>query len=541
MPERSMLDVAIGYTLPEELLSAIVSLAGPGCLRNLCLTSKTFNRIATPHLYANVSLGQSMNSPSSNQTESPTLVRFAYTIFSSPKYASLVKTVVVSDSWGVPGEYRDVQPTPWPASGPELSEVLQKKCAEYATTEESADDLYQKSASGENEDVILALLLVSLPKLSNLDIDFGFGEDHSDFVNTTELITDRVKLDRKLLRGFSAPIDIMVKGTDDKYPNDPTKLVLMSKVPNVRALYGWKMGDNGSDWTAEGNPFAALKPRSCPVEYIELRCSKLHSRNLRLLLDAAIPGKLKTFNYEIGCSWAWCIVQHSEIMASLQVHRDTLDSLGLSHEQSYPYQYGDDLEEPYPVILKPFKALTRLKIAPVYIWGDANLQDHNSWTKPATKRMLCEALPENLRELWITRAEPQGSQNPNDAAAQFIPGCLLPALQLVIQRKSQICPKLNHVRIEFPLMDWENEWIRLLALFCAEAEANEIRTTLVLTDLPGGADEEEDREQPWGWNEDVQWAECVHNTESPKRWIHAGKEENLGEMLLDLKTRLFEP
>jgi hypothetical protein len=34
---------------------------------------------------------------------------------------------------------------------------------------------------------------------------------------------------------------------------------------------------------------------------------------------------------------------------------------------------------------------------------------------------------------------------------------LLQALQLVIQRKSQICPKLNHVRIEFPLMDWENE------------------------------------------------------------------------------------
>jgi hypothetical protein len=234
-------------------------------------------------------------------------------------------------------------------------------------------------------------------------------------------------------------------------------------------------------------------------------------------------------------------VQHSAIMASLRIHRNTLDSLGLSHEEFYPYQFGNDDEEPYPVTLKPFKALTRLKIAPVYIWGDANLQDHESWTKPGIQKMLCEALPESLQQLWITRAEPQHSSNPDNAAVHFIPGCLLTALQLVIQQKSQICPKLSELRVEFPLMNWEYDWISLLASVCAEAEASGIRTTLILTSLPRSADgEKEYRERPWGWDEDVHWGECVNNTDSSKRWIYAGEQEDLGEMLIDLKKRLFE-
>jgi hypothetical protein len=539
MSESSIAAIAIERKLPEELLASIVSLISPQCLRNLCRTCKTFSRIATPYLYAHVSLGQQVDY-SSDYKQSPALVRFAYTIFSSPKYADLVKTVTVSDAWGVPGEYREVEPTSWPASGLELNEVLRKKCTEYAATEEGVDELYEKIASGENEDAILALLLASLPKLANLDINFGFHEEHSDFLKLLESSMDRVKLDKDSFPGFSVPVNVMVKGTDDKHPNNPVVMARMSRLPNIRALYGWKMGDSDGNWTAEGNHFATLKPRSCSVEYVELRDSKLHNRNLQLLLDATIPGTLKTFNYEIGCTWAWCNVQHLSIMASLRAHHDTLDSLGLSHEEFYPYQFGNEAEEPYPVTFKPFKVLTRLKIAPVYIWGDANLQDHASWTKTETHNMLCEALPESLQELWITRAEPQHS-NPDATAAQFIPDCLLPALQLVIQQKSQICPKLRQLRIEFPLMNWDREWISLLASVCAEADTNGIRTTLRLTGLPRSIDDEkDDRERPWGWDEKVHWEKCVHNQESPKRWIQVGEQKCLGEMLLDLRAQLFE-
>jgi hypothetical protein len=47
-------------------------------------------------------------------------------------------------------------------------------------------------------------------------------------------------------------------------------------------------------------------------------------------------------------------------------------------------------------------------------------------------------------------------------------------------------------------------------------------------------------ERAWGWNEDVHWQKCLHNKESPKRWISVAKEQDLGQTLKDLKAELTE-
>jgi hypothetical protein len=43
---------------------------------------------------------------------------------------------------------------------------------------------------------------------------------------------------------FSAPVDRMVKGSDEMYPNRSFPLASFLNPPNLRAIYGWKVGDH---------------------------------------------------------------------------------------------------------------------------------------------------------------------------------------------------------------------------------------------------------------------------------------------------------
>jgi hypothetical protein len=533
---------SIERKLSEELLVNIVSLTARDLLPKICLVSKTFNRLATPYLYSTITLDDS-----SNNSDSLTLVRLAYTIFASPDYAPLVKSIVIHGWHPVEEEDGPGTITKWSTCGvEEAEEVLRRKCVAIAISDQEADNLYNKIKSGRNEDAILALLLANLPNLRKMDINFGMLEEHADFIALFELIANRIEssstTDKRPIPYFPVPIDIMVKGTDDRYPNDTAHLALFFNISNLHSIYGWKMGDQANELQGDGdNPFAKLRPRSCLVEYIELRTSKLHKRNLQFLLDATIPGKLKTFNYEIGCTWAWCNVEHAAIMRSLEKHHNSLESLGLSHEEFYPYQFGNDDEKPYPVSFRPFRALKRLKIAPVYVWGHEGFNDEEKLKEPGTKKMLYEALPESLEELWITRAESQATNN-DDAAVQFVLNCLLPALEIVVQEKSQFqsFPRLSQLRIEFPLVDWKDEWFDSLSSFCRKAGANDIKIMVILAGLPAHSLHDSAYERPWGWNEDIHWEACEQNDETPKKWIVATEEQDLGQTLKESKAKLVK-
>jgi hypothetical protein len=536
---------AVEQNLSEELLDHIISFTARDSLPALCLTSKTLNRLATPHLYANLFLKETDDLPA-----------LAYLIFTSPAHAALIESLNVPDTWAEPEE--KFTEWSWPrAQYPALEGVLREKCTEYTSNGQEANELYEKIESGANEDAILALLLASLPDLRKLYMNFGMGNRHEDFVQSWPTIMHKIRLlsesqpDATQSHALNSPqaaptiarssgIDVMVTTAETKYANMPVHVAMFMHLPNLRSLYAWKMGDNESDPDPRTNPFAKLKPRSCPVEYIELRSSKLHVDNLQYVLDAAIPGKLKTFSYEIGCTWAWCSVKHSRIMASLESHHTTLKSLSLSHEAHYPYQYGNDSSQPYACSFTPFTVLERLRIAPVYVWGHDGLTEEVSLKSPTTKEILWKALPNNLVELWITRAHCQALRG-NDATIGFVPECLIPALELVNQNKREAFPKLERLCIELPLMVWKTEWFDVLASLCRSTSSNGIRSTIVLYDMF-------DQwgklavERQWGWHEDIEWEPTRYSTnrECAKVWVDVAQQQDLAQTLKDLRGRYEE-
>jgi hypothetical protein len=554
--------LSLEHDLSEELLDNIMSMSCRDSLTRICRTSKKLNRIGTPHLYRTVFF----NNGTLDQGVKH-LLPFTFLIFSSPSHASFVQSFAIRSSWGeiapVQKTEEEVDPNdkydkrPWPKyNKPELEVLLRKKSAEYAVDEQEADDIYEKIKTGANENMITALLLTNLPNLRKLDLSLGMGLELADFYQLIDRVVGRVKPFDKLpsevefnlnekskassSTAFSIPMNLLVTGGNDKYPNDPDSLAMMLRLPNIRSLYGWKMGDEADP--KEGSTFTKLKPRSCPVEYLELRTSKLHSHHLQLLMDATIPGKLKTFSYEIGCTWAWVNVEHVKIMKSLEAHHDTLECLALSHEEFYPYQFDNDDEQPDPVTFNSFKTLKKLKLAPVYIWGHEGFCTEDGLKNPETREWLWKGLPETLEELWITRAlEQQEGSALEEQTVRFVPDQLIPALELVVQYKSQAYPKLSCLRVEFQLSSWKDEWIELLASLCRQAEQNGIRCQIILTDdQQMGYTLGNYAERGWGWNEDVEWQECIHNQEPPKIWVDAAKEEDLGNRLVSLKNEQKE-
>jgi hypothetical protein len=514
-----MMDLLLERQLPEEILDHMVSFVPRRALHSLCLASKTFNRIATPHLYSSITVGHRHGYRNGNRvTASSSLARL---LFSSTSHAALVHSVTTRSKWGRDAKYaRQIDKYSWPNPGtPKLESILREKCTKFSPNNEEADEIYAMLESGTNEDAMLALLLFSLPNMRRLDINFGL-DDHTDFHKLVPLLSRRSKL---LANQLSIPLDVSVKGNGDKYPNDPNEFATMLHMPRLRVIYGWQFGDSDGDPDLVDGPFGRLRPRSHHVKTIELRTSKLHKDNFQLLMDATVPGELTTFNYEIGCTWGWCNVEHPAIMRSLSVHHDTLESLGLSHEDFYPYQFGNEDENPWPCSFVPFKALKRLKIAPVYIWGHDGFNDQRELKKAATKDMLWKALPENLEQLWITRAQMQEPMTEEETAVCFEPDCLLPALHLVVRHKSKAFPKLSQLRLEFPRSTWKREWCESLTILCETASSSGIQCTIIIE----GLEDRKFKVRGWGWDEEVEWEECHTSSVERKTWLVTAKEGDL--------------
>lgn len=521
---------SIERQLPEELLDRVVSLCSEESLPKLCLTSRRLNRIATPHLYSRITLGTTAWDGGLSHTR-----ELSRLLFTSESHANLVTSVYVAAAWEFESGNNEeeaerekadghenvekTRKTAWALRTQDLEAHLNNHLSQFALSDKDKNEVVDKVKTESNEDVTLALLLFCLPNLQRVDMNFGFSDQHEEFVSVFELLAESVqdKQDDQIPR-----LDVMVKGDDDKYPNLPVHLAALLHLRTLRSIYAWKMGDH------EGDPdldFARLKPRSSPVEYIELRTSKLHKENLGHLMAATIPGKLKTFNYEIGCTWAWCDITHPGIMTSLQAHHKTLEGLGLSHEDFYPHQFDNDSEEPYPCDFTPFTALRRLKVAPCYIWGHEGFNDEEELSKPETQEMLWKTLPPNLEQLWVCRADPQAAQwdGINDGKPHFEYDCLLPALHLVLEHVDRYS-KLKNIRLEFSPLAWSaNATFDTLATFCQDAKRIGIACTVILTDIyvPSDKGTYPTGERGWGWDEDVDWGDCFANQEAEKIWIDA--------------------
>jgi hypothetical protein len=213
---------------------------------------------------------------------------------------------------------------------------------------------------------------------------------------------------------FALPLDVLVAGAGPI----PTTVggyfarcfAPIFNFPNLRSIYGWNFGDTIRDVERHipDVVFSRLRPRSCPVEYIECRRSSFAPLHLTRFLNATQPGRLKTFIYEVA-RFPGGIDMHSKsasIVRSLEPHHATLQCLGLSLENIFNWY---DHKDPDPVSLGCFSALKQLKVSPAYIFGEHALQEP---IPMCTEEMLWKTLPKSLEELWITGAAVPGMVNP---------------------------------------------------------------------------------------------------------------------------------
>jgi hypothetical protein len=252
----------------DEILDYIVSFVDRATLPSLSVTSKTLNRLATPQLYSHINL-----------TENIELYPLAYLLVTSPAHASYVQSLVVTESWQLEANAPD-ESKPWneTKSSQREEKMLRREYARYATNDTQADELYDKIRPRGNQDAMLALMIAHLPNLQKLDIDFGMLDDHNHFHEVLRLIAGNemfpasqhngtvqktVESAQKSHSIVPKRLHVLIKGTDDKYPNDSCHVATWFHLPNLHSFYACKFGDSELDLGEnQKEPFARLEPRS---------------------------------------------------------------------------------------------------------------------------------------------------------------------------------------------------------------------------------------------------------------------------------------
>lgn len=120
--------------------------------------------------------------------------------------------------------------------------------------------------------------------------------------------------------------------------------------------------------------------------------------------------------------------------------------------------------------------------------------------------MLWKALPESLEEVWLSRAH-QVHPPHIYAEEEWVPECLLPALDALLDHKAEACPKVNHLILAFPVSLWTNEWLDSLEVVCQRGRTSCLQDIVMQVGLNYGANDTP-VERAWSWNENVMWEKC---------------------------------
>lgn len=145
------------------------------------------------------------------------------------------------------------------------------------------------------------------------------------------------------------------------------------------------MGNNEQDSVT--TTMSELGTGTSPVEFLELRQSKLHHEDLDRVLRAC--KNLNTLIYEVGHSWAWYPMRAQEIRRSIEPLEATLENLVLDQ----PYYMGKTGDGEYsPVSFAKFGKLRYLKTSTMHLSGTTELKGFN----------LMEVFPAGLVELHVT-------------------------------------------------------------------------------------------------------------------------------------------
>ncbi|PVH96158.1 hypothetical protein DM02DRAFT_632215 [Periconia macrospinosa] len=520
---------SVEHNIPQEVIDIILSHCTQGSLITLSRCSKKMNRIVTPSLYREICfrprttrVNPQLPKRHVDEHGRATLstmqwfLPFAHLMLMSPGHASYVRSLTIEnleEPLVLEGN------RPWPESDIQiLHHSLTRVCQKCTTSEEDAHEVFELVRSGDDWNAVFALFFMHLGNLQRLCFPPGSGYSH--FAPACE--KGLVRVLRLVARGReggsaavqdSTPLDIMFSVDTLRRPRTQVEIVaFLLNRPNIRSLYAWKLdlgvGRSYLDDVEQGNGILQLKPCSLGVEFIELRESAFNHEHFHHLMQAVIPGALKTL---IFTPERFYVDNHDpkQVLESLRAHHSTLERLDLPNILKIPSNGA-------PISFQAFKNLRKLKVAPVYIWGSNGLLRKAAVRDPSSIPMLRDALPSTLDELWITNVDAE------DRHPGYITTLILPALSLLISHRDDSFPHLTHVCVSFRTticygyQPADLTWLQVLHPLALSAQ----KQGITLTINPRAEDEYRGEflsvVRPWGWHEDVEWTDQTCPYDEPE-------------------------
>jgi hypothetical protein len=282
------------HALSEELLFRIINYFDDyHTLCAVCLISKTFNRIATQKLYSEVHLIQA-----NIDTGVKHLIPFAFLIFQKPHVASWVRSFSIRGHYGPKrdlirlediGTHRFYKDHPewrrrgWPDSK-EVDSVIESAVSKLGYEGAEKQRWIKSLRGGNDESEILAILLSNLPNLRRLDLADG---GHNDLFDDDALLALFARIGKRdpileKYAHFSNLEEVMMAGTETKYPIGSDSFGTCAGLPAIKSLYGFKIGEEEQEEASA--TYKGLGKGTSTLEMIELRESKYVILRLKIPL-----------------------------------------------------------------------------------------------------------------------------------------------------------------------------------------------------------------------------------------------------------------
>lgn len=179
-------------------------------------------------------------------------------MFKKPQLASWVQSFSIAENYSTPEEGlvpleawakdEDAEKDKWARRGwPEFEDLdllIENAVSNVGFKGEEKEKRIALVKEGNDESIILATLLPNLTNLERLDLGHGGIFDDSDLL---------VNLFQKIGKGdptfeksklFSNLSEMLIAGTDTKYPNGETLLGVCVALPAIKSIYGLALGES---------------------------------------------------------------------------------------------------------------------------------------------------------------------------------------------------------------------------------------------------------------------------------------------------------
>lgn len=458
--------------LPVELIDRIFSFVTSNeGLRNLALCSRQFNDIVTPRLYYYVDLRNN----DEYKTEKSTWDYFKHLrpltclFLRRPSIAACVKQLTMrssfDESYGKEGRLFELEA--------EISDAITKA----SDTEEEAREWLNDASHVPGQDAVLAVMLSTLVQLRSLDLVIHYTASHVPRQLTRMGQTGKPNdSSMQMLR------NVLFSSDDTVYGMLSDNVDCLFTLPAIQNIYLFMVGDPG------GSPLPKLEPKSSNVASIELRRCKLSTSNMYDILCAARA--LKSFSYELF--WGRLSTEDSdltELRSDLDMHAGTLEELSLQDCGGWDAGHWDSEDRTPMRSFSNFSALRHIQIATLFLFGEPK----NRLPESACLDRLVELLPAQIESIRLIFGE--GDTD-----------LVLGAVRNLIFHKIERFKSLSSITLELK-RDITSVFKSHVAGILPLGPDNGIAITLL-------EHNGERVERKWGFDENVEWAECEGNETS---------------------------